>query len=269
MKNIFLVLFIIINTVWEEGCAQIFGKYNDDFCFSIHQTTDGGYLMTGYTISFGNCLTTDVWLIKTDSVGVEKWNQTFTDSITAEDQHSYVQQTINGGYIITGETTRNEIVNVWLTKIDSIGNKEWNQTSGGISDDGRGYVQRTTDSGYIITGNISSFGDGEKDIWLIKTDSNGKEKWSQTFDGGDSDIYRSVHQTTDGGYIIAGWTYSFENDSSDVWLIKTDFDGNKLWNQTFGGQLNGEGISVLMTKDGGYIITSYTHPLGNGEEKFW
>jgi hypothetical protein len=297
MKKILLMFFLFINTVLGQGWTQTAGRFIDDFGFSIHQTTDGGYSMTGYTIFFGNGKTTDIWLIKTDSMGNQKWNQTFTDSmtannqdssiyqttdggyfltgetftdsLTADDQDSYIHYTTDGGYIITGETVKNDIVNVWLIKIDSTGDEEWNLTFGGSSDDDRGYVQQTSDDGYIITGNTSSIGDSEKDIWLIKTDSNGNEEWNKTFGSSDSDIYRSVHQTADGGYIITGWTYSFENGSSNVWLIKTDSNGNEKWNHTFGGQLDGEGVSVQLTIDGGYIITGYTQSSGNSEENFW
>ena len=146
----------------------------------------------------------------------------------------------------------------------------WTKTFGGSADD-KGYsVQQTTDSGYIITGYTNTYGSGDYDVYLIKSDSLGDTLWTKTFGGSGTDEGGySVQQTTDGGYFITGYTQSFGNGSYDVWLIKTDSGGNEQWNQTFGGNDYDNGKSGQEISDGGYIITGYTNSYGNGGYDVW
>ena len=274
MRKLYLLLPILFLIYWgcdeqkeeekekeiqQDMFVKTFGGDNYDFGYSVQQTTDGGYIITGTTLSFGND-DGDVWLIKTDSYGNEDWNNTFSGSGYS------VQQTTDGGYIITGNNGSGDVL---LIKTDTEGNEEWNRTFGGPDDDEGISVQQTTDGGYIITGYTESFGNGGSDVWLIKTDSEGNEEWNQTFGGSGYDTGFSVQQITDGGYIITGFTFSFGNVNFIVWLIKTDTNGNEEWNQTLGGSSDDKGFSVQQTTDGGYIITGSTKSFGNGNDDVW
>ncbi|MBC8346264.1 MAG: hypothetical protein ISR89_09045 [Candidatus Marinimicrobia bacterium] len=252
----------------EELWKKTFGGEEWDWGRSIQQTTDGGYIIIGSTSSFGNG-GYDIWLIKTDSMGNEEWNKTFGGQ-WGESGWS-VQQTFDGGFIITGYTNSfgHGEFDVWLIKTDSNGDGEWNQTLGGYQIDFGFSVQQTRDGGYIITGYTNSFGHGEFDVWLIKTDSNGVKEWTKTFNRSNEDKGYSVQQTANGGYIITGLTHFESNDNQDIWLIKTDSNGNKEWDQTYGGDGGDLGWSVKQTIDGGYIITGTTRSFGNGLNDVW
>ena len=236
----------------QEEWNQTFDGNDRDYGKSVKQTVDGGYIIIGST---GSDYYYDVWLIKTDPKGTEEWNQTFGGD--NKDYGNSVQQTIDGGYIITGEisSSGNGSSDVLLIKIDQQGQEEWIQTFGGSDYDIGNSIEQTYDGGYIITGSTRSYGNGSSDVLLIKTDQQGQEEWIQTFGGGYIDIGNSIKQTLDNGYIITGYTQSYGNGSRDVWLIKTNSQGNEEWNQTFGGSYIDIGNSIQQTIDGGYIIT--------------
>ncbi|UCE37745.1 MAG: Ig-like domain-containing protein [Thermoplasmata archaeon] len=247
---------------------KTFGGSSSDGGNSVRQTSDGGYIIAGYTSSYG-AGGYDIWLIKTDSFGVESWNKTYGGSLS---EIGYcVQQTSEGEYIIVGYTISYSAgaSDFWLIKTDSLGAESWNKSFGGSSEDEGHYVQQTSDGGYIIAGYTSSYGAGGSDVWLIKTDSSGNEQWNKTFGGSSTDKGYSVHQISGGGYIIAGYTHSYGTGSADVWLIKTDSSGAESWNNTFGGIGYDHGNSVQPTSDGGYIIAGSTNSYGIGSVDAW
>ena len=193
-----------------------------------------------------------MWLIKTYSNGDIEWDKTF------EDAYGHcVRQTSDGGYIITGFTDYN--VDACLIKTDSQGNLEWKKTFGGNFWEFGECVLQTNDGGYIMTGAFNyDYDTDTSELWLIKTDSDGNLEWEKKFGesaGWDRGYY--LLQTEDGGYIITGEKWVGILPSPVVWLIKTDSEGNMIWEKTYKpGFLSLEGGScVQQTMDGGYIIT--------------
>jgi hypothetical protein len=151
----------------------------------------------------------------------------------------------------------------------------WTKIFGGAGAEGGYWVEQTTDGGYILVGYTESYGAGNRDVWLIKTDANGNQVWNKTFGGDSADEGHCVHQTLDGGYIIGGITRSYGAGLNDIWLIKTDSLGDTLWTKTYGGSGDdgttfGEGrVSVVQTTDGGYIAAGYSRYLGPGFGGIW
>ncbi len=245
---------------WEK----IFGG---GFGFSVQQTRDGGYIITGGRYSHDG-IESGLFLIKTDKEGNEEWERTFKEGYGKS-----VQQTSDEGYIITGAKFSYtgggcnpiDYHDLWLIKTDKNGHKEWERRFGKNNDDVGYSVQQTSDGGYIITGYTESYGRSGYDVWVIKTDKDGNKEWERTFGGKEEDVGASVQQSRDGGYIIAGWTSSYERDGYDVYLIKTDRNGNEEWERVFRRSRDDRAYSVQQTSDGGYIITGETESHSRGK----
>ncbi len=249
---------------------KCYGGSNADQAYSIEQTTDGGYIIAGLTESNDGDVTGhsgfyDFWVVKTDQSGTMQWQKCYGDSDSQV--ASSLQQTNDGGYIIAGHT--NSIINsydFWIVKTDDSGNIQWQKSYGGSNQDDAQSVQQTADGGYIIAG-FSSSNDGDvsgnhgnADYWVVKTDVSGNIQWQKTYGGSEHDIARSIQQTTDGGYIIAGESSSNDGDvsgnhgSSDFWVVKTDPSGTIQWQKCFGGLNYDFANTIQQTTDGGYVI---------------
>ncbi|MCX9010442.1 MAG: hypothetical protein OIN66_04885 [Candidatus Methanoperedens sp.] len=221
---------------------------------SVQQTSDGGYIVAG------------TMLIKTDANGNQQWNRTFKG---LSEYFYSVRQTSDGGYVLVGFTFSNVTSgDTLLIKTDASGNEQWNNTFGGKRDDGAYSVEQTNDGGYILAGSTASYGAGQDDAWLIKTDAKGDEMWNKTFGGMFYDYARSVHQTPDDGYILAGSTKSY-GAIQDAWLIKTNASGNIQWSKITGGAKSDSADSIQVTRDGGYIIAGSTASYGAGPVNAW
>ncbi|AKB84393.1 hypothetical protein [Methanococcoides methylutens] len=211
--------------------------------------------------------------------GDEGWVQIFFEEFNDNVGGYSVQQTSDGGYVITGyykswpESFVNEsdyedqvVEGACLIKTHSNGTLHWFRIFDADYDTFPNVarsVQQTSDGGYIITG---SYVDDNLDVWLIKTDAEGTKEWDKTFGGSGKQVGYDVRQTSDGGYIVTGTTSYGQN----IYLLKTDTDGNEEWEKIFGGSKFASGRSVLQTSDGGYILTGdnwliKTDPEGNEE----
>jgi hypothetical protein len=258
------------DTLWTKRYGNVY--LNGAAGYSVQQTTDGGYIMTGYYDPNGDY--TLVWLLKTDANGDTLWTKTFGNPIWGTMNVGYsVRQTTDGGYIIAGRRVVDVVsTDLYLIKTDANGDLLWSKTY----DFGRleaGYsVQQTTDSGYIIVGSTYRPGpNGE--YWyayLIKTDALGNMLWSKIFgDGGDyhSEAF-SVQQTTDDGYILTGWIGLSPFCIPEGYLIKTDASGGTLWTKRYGG-LYHIARSVQQTTDGSYIIVGYRRDEYGNPMQIW
>jgi len=254
------------DTLW----TKVYGGIDFDLGYTIQPTSDGGYIVVGYTESFG-LGSTDIWLLKTNSEGDTLWTKTYGG--IDEDEGWCVLQTIDGGYIISGHTKSfgPGEEDLWLIKTNTTGDTLWTKTFGGFDDDKYFIVRQTSDQGYIILGQTRSIGAGLDDLWLLKTDTNGDTLWTKTYGDSLDNNAGSVEITADYGYILTGTSELNSSGEQDIWLIKVDEYGDTLWTNKIGGY-SSERItpnSVKQTNDGGYIIFASSESFGSGGEDIW
>jgi hypothetical protein len=261
-KHYFLIILIFNFFFNSQINAQMtfqktYGGAGYDLGTYVQQTLDQGYIITGITDSYG-AGNHDVYLVKTNILGDTLWTKSYGG--TESDGGVCVQQTNDGGYIITGTTKSLGAGNtdIYLIKTNNAGDTLWTKTYGGTLEDYPGSVQQTSDGGYIIAGSTESFGSGNFDVYLIKTNSLGVALWTKTYGGSLWDYGSFVQQATDGGYIITGHTSSFGAGSYDFYLIKTNIGGDTLWTKTIGGVNDENSFCLKQTSDGGYIIVGMT-----------
>ncbi len=231
---------------------------------AVLPTPDGGYIIAGWTTSYGN--SEQVYLIKTDAIGTAVWSRTYGG--TGHDQAWSIALTADSGYIVAGSTSSyGDSGQVYLIKTDANGDSLWSRAFGGARGDWAQEVRQTPDSGYIAIGTSTSFGDGNLQVYLIKTFPSGNPEWSKVYGGADPEYGYSVEPTRDGGYLCAGTTGSFGN-SSQAYLIKTNAYGDTLWTRTYGLGDCEEARSVRQTPDSGCILAGYTASYGDSEQVY-
>jgi hypothetical protein len=259
--------------VWQKAL----GGAGWDRATAVQQTADGGYVVAGYTYSnsgdvTGNRGSGDFWMVKLDAAGNLVRQKCLGG--TSYDEAFAMHLTTDGGYIMVGRTFSNNgdvkgnhgDWDCWVVKVDATGNLVWQKCLGGTGYDEANAVQQTADGGYIVVGETWSKGGdvsglrGEQDIWVVKLDAAGNLVWQKCLGGSYWDWAYAVQQTTNGGYIVAGFTNSNDGDISgnhgywDFWMVKLDAAGGLVWQKCLGGTAADEAHAVQQTADGGYIV---------------
>ncbi len=285
-----------------------FGGSLDDELHSVIQTTDGGYLLGGNSRSgiSGDKTqanwdaavnpSTDFWIVKLDASGNKLWDKRY-GGLYADDLFSVIQ-TSDGGYMlggfsisgITGDKTQTcwgSGPDYWVVKIDALGNKQWDKRYGGTKNDQLYSMVQSNDGGYLFGGFSWSEISGDKtqanqgainycDYWIVKTDASGIKQWDKRFGGNFNDQLDVLKKTADGGYVLAGYSWSDQSgdksqpnfgppNTSDYWVVKIDVNGNLKWEKTIGGNDRENDFgSIYQTNDKGYTIsgTSYSNISG-------
>lgn len=243
-----------INVVTFERTLQI---RDSDCASSAQETSDEGFIITGI-VRYG--FSQDAYLAKTDSYGNKIWYRTLANP--GSSSGSAVEETSDGGFIITGIAGRYDYKtgHVFLIKTDASGYTIWSKyfwSSNSTRVGGRS-VQETSDGGFIVAAQTSNETPDYSNIYLIKTDAEGNELWAKTYGGAAGETAREVIETSDGSIVVVGSTYSYGAGGHDIYLMKTDADGNEIWSNTYGGSSHEYGNAVQETLDGGLIITGST-----------
>ncbi len=265
------------NILWQRTLG---GSGWDDIISAI-QTDDNGYILTGRSeyadgdISYNHGFT-DLWVVKLSQTGAIEWEKSYGGGLE-ESGHS-IKQTNDGGYIVVGQanSTDGQVIgqhgggDYWVIKISSTGVLEWQHCLGGSGWDQGSDVVQTGDGGFAVIGYCgSNDGDvtghfGQFDFWVTMLDGLGNLNWEKSLGGTLADWGRAIIATADGGVIVAGTTRSSDGDvqnndgGSEFWLVKLDRNGQKVWQQTYGGSMPESGYSLSKTSDGGLIMAGYS-----------
>lgn len=248
------------DTIW----SNTYGGTDTDYGYDLQQTNDGGFVVVGSTHSYGSG-EADVYLLRLDFIGGVVWSRTYGGS--DKDVGRSVRITSDGGFIIGGGTASfgAGYDDVYLIRTDAAGDTIWTRTYGGVGGESAFGARPTPDGGYVACGATGSFGLGYSSMYVVKTDSAGDTLWTTTFGGDRADMGYAVEISSDGGLIFVGATASYGAGEYDIYLVKTDPNGNLEWDRTYGGSRVDRGFSVRPVSDGGFLIAGTTSSFGSGQ----
>jgi hypothetical protein len=288
-----LVIILALIALYSYSYAQphiewqkCYGGSRIDKAYSMAQTTDGGFIVAGCSESkdgdvIGNHESEDYWVIKLDSLGTNQWERCLGG--TQSDFALSIQQTNDGGFITAGSSFSNDgdvtghhgtldSCDYWIVKLNASGEIQWQKSLGGNFDDYATSIQQANDSGFVVAGwTLSNNGDvtgnhGNKDCWIVKLNSSGDIQWQKCLGGSNTEEARAIQQTKDGGYIVAGCSFSnngdvtvHHNDSiyTDCWIVKLDSSGEIQWQKSLGGNSDDWAYSIQQI-NGGFIVAAIT-----------
>lgn len=255
------VVFVVMSSqqVTAQGFEFNFGGLSEDQGAAILQTDDRGYLLAGYTESFGGDGDLDVYIIRTDVDGQRIWEVAHDEGFI---EHAYgMDATLDRGYVIVGDIrlTALDSFDVYLFKIDREGAIVWSKNYGSTGFEQGFDVKATSDGGYLIAGRKLNPIDGDLDILVIKTDALGNLVWEKTFGGEGDDEGWNAEEVAD-GYIIGGNGINPGSGSSDVYVLKLDFNGDFVWDYYFDQPATFEqGFGMTLASDGGYVVAGHSN----------
>ncbi|MDD5088497.1 MAG: choice-of-anchor J domain-containing protein [bacterium] len=264
---LFMACFSAATAQPDSLWSNTFGRTNGEACYAVAQTTDGGYVLGGYSDPPSG--RDEIWIVKVNADGDSAWSRAFAAGSGQGACHS-ILATDDGGCALVAEREMWEngqyTYDFWLIRLSANGDSLWSSTIGGDPEEYPYSLQRTNDGGFIIAGATYAVdGSGNWDMLLVKVSASGDSVWSRRFGGPNMEFAYSVQQTEDGGYVIAGMTESFGHGyptHPDFWVVKTNANGDSLWSRACGGEYTEECIYVRQTTDGGYILAGITDSFG-------
>lgn len=247
---------------------RVIGGTDDDFAYSIIQSSDGGFVVTGQTKSFGSG-GYDLIIIKLSSVGNIQWTR--TAGYLGFESGVCIIETSDGGFAVAGSTTSYGAGgdDMFIVKTNSSGVVIWSRVIGGTGIDRATSLIQLSDGSFVAAGSTTSFGAGGFDMYIVKFNSSGQLNWTRTVGGTGYEFAGSLVQAADGGFIISGSTESFGSGGSDFYIAKLNSTGTLQWQKTIGGSGNDYGYRVINTSDGGFCSVGNTKSYGAGGEDFF